>query len=254
MYIDTHCHLSKADYADVSAVIEDARQNKVEKLIVSGCDALSIEESLQFGAQYSNVFLTLGYHPEVASLVKEDQLSDLEYLVRQNKKVVGIGEIGLDYHYGKANRSEQIRLFREQLELAVSLQLPVVIHSRDAVEDTIAILSEYPVRGVIHCFSGSLETAKLYIQMGFKLGIGGVVTFTNAHLKEVVKAIALSDLVLETDSPYLSPAPVRGQKNEPKNIPHIAEMISRLKRISIEEVERVTTQTALSLFDLERKV
>ena len=165
---------------------------------------------------------------------------------------MGIGEIGLDYHYGKEDIEEQKILFRKQMEIAKKNKLPVVIHSRDATQDTIDILSEYPdVRCDIHCFSGSLETAKIYISMGYKLGIGGVVTFKNSNLYKVVETIGLENIILETDAPYLTPEPFRGKKNSSKYLPYIAKKISEIVNLSEEKVAEITSKNACALFDLK---
>ena len=157
----------------------------------------------------------------------------------------------MDYHYGKENRDAQIVLFEKQLKIAEDLNLPVVIHSRDATEDTIECLKKYKVHGVMHCFSGSVETAMIYKKMGFYLGIGGVVTFKNSNLYKVVEAVGLDSLVLETDSPYLAPEPVRGTKNSSKNIPYIAKRISEILDISVDEVSKKTLENTFNLFDLK---
>ena len=159
----------------------------------------------------------------------------------------------MDYHYGKDNVKEQKALFKKQIELAKRCSLPIIIHTRDATDDTIKILKETRTKGVIHCFSGSKETANIYIKMGFKLGIGGVLTFTNSHLKDVIKEINIENLVLETDSPYLAPEPVRGSKNEPSNIVYIARKLAAIKQISEEEVAKITTKNAIEMFDLSDK-
>lgn len=253
MYIDTHLHLSKNDYENLDEVVLSAQKNKVETLIVSGCDSVSIQECLAYYDRYLKVYYTFGYHPsEVEKVIRKD-LDNLKKSIQTYSKVVGIGEIGLDYHYGKETREQQMILFEEQLKLAQELHLPVVIHSRDATEDTIHILKKYPVTGIIHCFSGSVETANIYIEMGYKLGIGGVVTFSNSKLKDVVKAVPLTALVLETDSPYLAPVPVRGTQNAPVNIPYIAKKIAEIKECSLEEVASITTKTAIEVFDLPRE-
>lgn len=249
MFIDTHCHISSADYDDIDAVIKENLANNVDKMIVSACTFDTLEEAINLSKEYDCIYLTLGYHPSEAKLVGDEQLLFLKECLN-NPKVVGIGEIGLDYHYGRDDRLEQITLFRKQLEIAVSLNLPVVIHSRDATFDTISILKEYPLKGVIHCFSGSLETAREYIKLGYKLGIGGVVTFTNSNLGDVVKEIGLSNIVLETDSPYLTPVPFRGKKNSSKYIPVIASKIADIFNISSLEVGKVTSNNASDMFDL----
>ena len=250
MFVDTHCHLSLEDYDDISSVIEKNRKAHISKMIISGCTRATIEESLSFADTYPDVFVTIGYHPSEANNTTDDDLALLEKQI-QHPKVVGIGEIGLDYHYGKEDMEQQKELFRKQLRLASTFHLPVVIHSRDAVEDTIQILKEFPdVVGDIHCFSGSLEVARIYLSMGYYLGIGGVVTFKNSHLKEVVKEVGISKILLETDAPYLAPEPFRGQKNSSCMIPIIADKLSDILEIPVKEVAFQTTLNAENLFDL----
>lgn len=251
MFIDTHCHLSFEYYNSIEDVILENRKNKIDKIIISGCSKEEIESSLQYIESYEDVYATIGYHPDQVEQVGLEDIQKLEGLIMEHKKIVGIGEIGLDYHYTKENKEKQIALFKSQLDLAEKLHLPVVIHTRDATEDTINILREYKLNGVIHCFSGSLETANIYSSLGYKLGIGGVVTFKNSKLGEVVKKVSLSDIVLETDSPYLSPEPFRGTTNSSKNIPLIATKISQIKGVNIEEVSKITLENTYNLFDLK---
>ena len=251
MYIDTHCHLSMEDYLDIDKVIEENKDALVEKIVVSGCSRESIEEVMDLKDKYDMVYVTIGYHPEYADTVTESDLDYLKSLLGE-KKVVGIGEIGLDYHYTKENKDKQIWLFEEQLKIADAFNLPVVIHSRDATMDTINTLKKYKVKGIIHCFSGSLETANIYISMGFLLGIGGVVTFKNSKLKDVVKEVPLESIVLETDSPYLAPVPFRGKINSSKYLEFIANFIADIKNISLEELAEITSKNASSLFDFNR--
>jgi len=251
MYIDTHCHLSVEDYDDIDFVIKENRDAGIDKIIISGCTKESITESLEIASRYEDVYVTIGYHPSEASITTIDDIVLLEEQIK-NSKVVGIGEIGLDYHYGKENIEEQHRLFRRQLAMADRHHLPVVIHSRDATEDTISILKEFPnVKGDIHCFSGSLETARIYIAMGYFLGIGGVVTFKNSKLGDVIKSIGLHSVLLETDSPYLTPEPNRGKKNSSKYIPNIAEKLADILNISVEDVSKITLQNTFTLFDFK---
>ena len=251
MYIDTHCHLSREDYDDIDKVIEENKNANVDKIVVSGCSRESIEEVMDLKDNYDMVYVTIGYHPEYADTVTESDLDYLKSLLGE-KKVVGIGEIGLDYHYTKENKDKQIWLFEEQLKIADAFNLPVVIHSRDATMDTINILKKYKVKGIIHCFSGSLETAKIYISMGLLLGIGGVVTFKNSKLKDVVKEVPSESIVLETDSPYLAPVPFRGKINSSKYLEFIANFIVEIKNISVEELAEITSRNASSLFDFNR--
>lgn len=251
MYIDTHCHLSKEDYDDIEKIIEDNRNNNVIKIIISGCTRDSINESIELANKYEDVYITLGYHPSEVLTTTDADLDKLKVQLK-NSKVVGVGEIGLDYHYGKEDISLQKELFRKQLKIADELSLPVVIHSRDATFDTINILKEFPnLKGDIHCFSGSIETAKIYINMGYKLGIGGVVTFKNSNLPKVVLEIGLNNIVLETDSPYLSPEPFRGRQNSSKYLPIIANKIADIFDLPIELVSNRILENTYELFDLK---
>lgn len=250
MFIDTHCHLSSSDYDDIDLVINENRKAGMEKIIVSACDKKDFEEAFLLSEKYKDVFLTIGYHPEYVDDIVPADIVELDVLLKK-EKVVGVGEIGLDYHYTKDNREAQIALFEQQLALAEKNNLPVVIHSRDATEDTINTLKKYKVKGVIHCFSGSLEVAEIYIRMGFKLGFGGVVTFSNSNLYKVVEKIGLPNIVLETDSPYLAPVPYRGKQNSSKYVPVIAQKIADILGLSLEEVASVTTSNACELFDLK---
>lgn len=250
MFTDTHCHLSIEDYEDIDAVIERAKGNRVERLIICGCDKKSITESIEIANRYDNVFLEIGFHPSEANITTEDDIKWLEELVSSNKKVVAIGEIGLDYHWEKDNKDKQKELFIKMIDLSKKYSLPVVIHSRDAFQDTYDILKEQKVTGDIHCFSGNLENAKMYIDLGFVLGIGGVLTFKNTNLKETIKNIELDKIILETDSPYLSPEPFRGKQNEPKNVYYVAEEIARIKGLKMEEISAKTEANIKRVFGI----
>jgi len=251
MLIDTHCHLSIEDYDDIDLVIKENREAGINKIIVSGCTRDTIVEALELVSKYDDVYATIGYHPSEVSITTDEDLKLLEEQLK-HEKVVGVGEIGLDYHYGKEDMEDQKILFRKQMAIAKKYDLPVVIHSRDATQDTISVLSEYPeVIGDIHCFSGSVESAKIYISMGYKIGIGGVVTFKNSNLYKVVEIIGIKNILLETDAPYLTPEPFRGRKNSSKYVPYIAEKVSEILNISEEEVAKVTSENACSLFDLK---
>lgn len=250
MFIDTHCHLSNDDYENIKEVIEEAQENHVEKLIVCGYDKKSIKEVISISKEYKNVYLELGYHPSEANCITEEDIAELKSIVKNTEKIVAIGEIGLDYHWNKDNKENQKKLFKVMLKIAEDNNLPVVIHSRDAFQDTYDILKSSNVKGDIHCFSGNIENAKMYLDLGYYLGIGGVLTFKNTNLKDVVKIIPLERILLETDSPYLSPEPFRGKQNAPKNIPIIASEISKLKNIPISKVSNITTKNAQKLFKL----
>lgn len=251
MFIDTHCHLSNKYYDDIEFIINENKQNNIEKMIISGCEKEDIDETLELINKYDFIYATIGYHPDQVEFIREEDINNLEVVIKSNKKIIGIGEIGLDYHYNKKLKNEQQLLFEKQLDLAEKLNMPVVIHSRDATEDTINILKKYKLSGIIHCFSGSFETAEKYIAMGYKLGIGGVVTFKNSKLPEVISKISLENIVLETDSPFLTPEPYRGTENSSKYIPLIAKKIAEIKKVSLEEISNNTNQNCNDLFDLK---
>jgi len=252
MYIDSHVHLSKKDYNDIDEVINRAKQKKVAYLIVSCCSMNEIKEGLNLLNKYENIFLTIGLHPSEADIYNEQDICEIKSIIEKEPRIVAIGEIGLDYYYGKDNKKKQKELFIKQLNIAKEINLPVVIHTREATNETIEILKNYNLKGVIHCFSGSLETANIYIKMGYKLGIGGVLTFKNSNLKEVIKKLDLTNILLETDSPYLAPEPVRGSKNEPANIPYIAKNMSIIKEVDEKELGQITFQNTIDVFDLNR--
>ena len=246
--VDTHCHLSLTD--DIDSILMDASDNNVLKLIISGCDKKSIRDGLEIIYRYPNVYMTVGFHPDEADNLTDKDIEDLDKLIKTNKKIVGIGEIGLDYYHNDMNKERQKEVFIKQLELAEKHDLPVVIHSRESIQDIYDILKEHKCRGVIHCFSGSLEMAKLFIDLGFYLGIGGVLTFKNSKLKEVVSELSLDNIVLETDSPYLAPEPYRGHTNYPKNIKIIAQALRKIKEVSLDEVTTKTTDNVNKIYNL----
>lgn len=250
MYIDSHCHLSKEYYESLDEIVNKAKEKDVNTLIISGCDKNGIIEGLDIINKYENIYMTIGFHPSEANITTDEDLIWLENLIKENDKIIAVGEIGLDYYWVKDNKEEQRDLFRKQLSIATRLNLPVVIHSRDATQETYDILKEYDLIGIIHCYSGSLEMAKEYIKLGYKIGIGGVVTFKNTNLVEVVKEIDLKDITLETDSPYLAPTPYRGKQNSPEYIPLIAEKIAEIKGKTKEEVGEITTNNIKELFNI----
>lgn len=247
MLIDTHCHLSENDYENLDEVIKD--MNGI--MVTSGCDNQTNKEVLQIISKYDNVFGTIGIHPQEIEEVREESF-DLIIKNIHNSKIVAIGEIGLDYYWVKNNKEEQQILFEKQLSIAEKYNKPVVIHTRESIQDTYDLLKNYKVTGVIHCFNSSVEMAKKFIKLGFKIGVGGVITFKNSKkLQEVVKEISLNDIVLETDSPYLTPEPFRGKKNKPSNVYYTALKIAEIKNISVEEVIQTTFNNATKLFDLK---
>lgn len=255
MFIDTHTHIGNNFGISPDLFVENAKEVGVHSLIASFCEKEDLLLSTEFVDKYRNLYACVGYHPEISNKIVDKDYEILEETIQKNPKIVAIGEIGLDYYWSKDNKEKQREVFRKQLELAEKLHLPVVIHSRDAINETYEILKEFKeVKGVIHCFSGSLEMAKKFIDLGYYLGIGGVLTFKNSKLGSVVEQLPLTSLLLETDSPYLAPEPVRGTTNESKNIPYIAKKIADLKGVPMEEVARVTSMNAMQLFDLSNRL
>lgn len=254
MFIDTHMHIGDDFGVEPDLYVKNASDAQVEVLIASFCEKDDIMLSTKFVEKYKNLYACIGYHPEVSNKIVEKDYEILEEMVKNNPKIVAIGEIGLDYHWDKDNKDKQREVFCKQLEIAEKLKVPVVIHSRDSINETYEILKKYKVSGVIHCFSGSLEMAKKFISLGFLLGIGGVVTFKNSKLFEVIEKLELTNIVLETDSPYLTPEPNRGKTNESSNIPYIAQKIAEIKNISLEKVAKITTENAIRVFDLDVEV
>lgn len=250
MFIDTHMHIGDDFGVQPDLYVKNASDAQVEVLIASFCEKDDIMLSTKFVEKYKNLYACIGYHPEVSNKIVEKDYETLEEMVKNNPKIVAIGEIGLDYYWNKDNKDKQREVFCKQLEIAEKLKLPVVIHSRDSINETYEILKKYKVSGVIHCFSGSLEMAKKFISLGFLLGIGGVVTFKNSKLFEVIEKLELTNIVLETDSPYLTPEPNRGKTNESSNIPYIAQKIAEVKHIPLEDVAKITTENAIRTFDL----
>ena len=247
MLIDTHCHLSYEDYDN----FEEILNNKDCIMIASGCNDKTNKEVLDLVNKYDNVYGTLGIHPEEVDNVTSDSFKFIEENL-SNPKIVAIGEIGLDYYWVSGNKEKQKELFINQLEIATKYNKPIVVHSREAIQDTYDILKNYNLKGSIHCFSSSLEMAKEFIKLGYKIGVGGTLTFKNSKkLQEIVKEIDLKDILLETDSPYLSPEPFRGKKNKPSNVYFVAQKISELKDIDFDIVLNRLNQNAIDEFDLK---
>lgn len=250
MFIDTHCHLDYEEYESLDKIINNMQDNI---MIASGADPKNNKHVIDLATRNKNIFATIGIHPEFADSYMDEDLKFIENNLN-NSKVVGIGEIGLDYHYGKENKEKQKKLFVEQIKLAKKYNLPITIHSRDAAEDTYKIIEqEYDgnLKITMHCYSYSLEYAKRLEKFNVKFGIGGVVTFKNAKkLVEVVSYLSLNKILLETDSPYLTPEPYRGTLNEPKNSYLVAKKISEIKNESVETVIKTTTNNAVYQFDL----
>ena len=247
MLTDTHCHIYKEYYDDIDNIIKISEDNNVKRLINNGCNQQSNEEVLELLDKYPNMYGALGIHPEDVETYTEDNIKYIEDNLN-NPKIIAIGEIGLDYHYRKDNKEEQKRLFETQLQLAEKYHLPVIVHSREATEDTINILKKYNVVGTIHSFSGSLETAKIYIKMGYLIGINGVVTFKNCNLKDILSEIGLDNIVLETDSPYLTPVPDRGKQNNPGYVSVITEFVADIFKTDTETIAEKTNNNIKRMY------
>ena len=250
MFTDTHCHLYNEYYEEgIDSIYEKMEQSKINRVINNGCDAKSNKEVIELLGKYNWMYGAIGIHPESADTYTKEDLKYVEEHIN-DPKVVAIGEIGLDYYWTKDNKKKQKELFEYQLALAERVNKPVIIHSREATQDTIDILNKYKVTGVIHSFSGSYETACIYIKMGFLLGINGVITFKNCNLKDVVAKLDLGNIVLETDSPYLTPVPYRGKRNDPSHVWEIAEYIAELKGINLEQLSKETNSNIARCFDI----
>lgn len=255
MLIDTHVHLNADQYwdNDLQEVIDRALAAKVERMVVIGFDEVTIKRAMQLIEDYDFIYAVIGWHPVDAIDCTDEHLQWIEELAA-HPKVVGIGETGLDYYWDKSPKDVQQYWFRKQIQLAKKLQLPIIIHNRDATGDVVRILKEEDAKevgGIMHCYGGSVETARDCINMNFMISLGGPVTFKNARQpKEVATEIPLEHLLIETDAPYLTPHPYRGKRNEPAYVALVAEEIARLKNISVEEVAAATTANALKFFKI----
>lgn len=250
MIIDTHAHLDMLD--DPKRAIEEAFEAGVKKIIIPGVEPDTFEKVLELAHAYDNVYAQLGVHPSEAQKFNDDVAKKIMEFAK-DEKVKAIGEIGLDYYWDKTFTDVQKKVFKTQIEIADILNLPVVIHDRDAHKDTFDILEQMGAKRVLmHCFSGSLEFAQNCIKKGWFIALGGVVTFKNARkVRDVAREIPLENIMLETDTPYLTPHPYRGEENAPKYIILTAKEIANIKDTALSEVETITTQNAIKFFNLE---
>ncbi len=253
MLIDTHVHLNNdALYEDAEHYIKKANDQGVERLIVIGYDPVMNQRAIDLAEKYANVYASVGMHP---TYVKNHKESDIKAFTEQlsHPKVRAIGECGLDYHWDKDNADEQIAIFKKQIELSKKLDMPLSIHMRDATEDTYETLRPYaPLKGVMHCYSGSAQMAEKFMELGLYVSLGGPVTFKNAKKpKEVAKIVPLDKLLVETDAPFLAPHPYRGKQNDSSYLPLIAQAIADLKETDFETIALKTTNNAKTLFNLE---
>ncbi len=254
--MDSHCHLDMDSYAeDLDTVLESAAKNGVTTIITIGIDITSSNKAVEIARAYDMVHATVGIHPHYSEKADDIVYQQFTKLIQtESSHIVGYGEIGLDYVKNYAPKHTQQKVFRDQLEIAKQFNLPVIIHDREAHDDTLAILREaapFPSGGIMHCFSGDTEYAGKVFDLGFHISIPGIVTFKNAHdLKEVAANAPLERLLLETDGPFLAPVPYRGKRNQPLFLLYTAAEVAALRNISLEELARITTENGKKLFSL----
>lgn len=258
MLIDSHAHLDDKRFeGDRERIINSLEDNGIDLVINVGAGMETSKASVDLANKYENIYAVVGVHPHSAKELEGGDLSELKELAQQDK-VVAIGEIGLDFYYDNSPRDVQRKWFKAQIELAKELNKPVVIHTRDAAQETFDILKEAAEDGklkcLLHCYSGSAEMAEEYIKLGFYISLGGPVTFKNARVpKEVAKVVPLDRLLIETDSPYLTPEPYRGKRNEPMYVKYVAEKIAQEKGITLEEVAKATSENAYGFFGINQR-
>ena len=255
MLIDSHAHLDEPYLRDnLSSVLERARLEDVKKVVTIGVTPTSSRECMEIASRYPEVYATVGYHPHWAKGAGPNRLTEIETLAR-DPAVAALGEIGLDFHHFHSPRKPQLELFRNMLEIASTLGLPVIIHDRKAHEEVYDILFEFRAcltGGIMHCFSGNWDLARKYLDWGFFLSIPGPVTYSSSHdLREVAQKAPLDQILLETDAPYLTPAPHRGKKNEPAFVRYTAMEIARIRNTSLEKIAQVTTENVFNAFRIQ---
>ena len=251
MLFDTHAHMDdRAFDADRAQLLEDLPTQQIALLMNPGCSLESSRNAVKLANTHDYIYAAVGSHPDVADEVNEEVLEEYRTLCKLNSKVTAIGEIGLDYHYEDIPRDLQKKAFRAQMALAAELDLPVIVHERDAHEDGMAIVKEFPtVTGVFHCYSGSAEMARQLVDLGWYIGFTGVLTFKNARKAvEVAASIPLERIVLETDCPYMAPEPFRGKRNDPGKLYRMAEKLAEIRGLSVEEIHRITTENGKRLY------
>jgi len=251
MLFDTHAHMDdRAFDEDRQALLAALPEKGIGLLMNPGCSLESSRNACALAGQYDYIYAAVGSHPDVADEVNEDVLEEYRKLCKLNPKVKAIGEIGLDYHYEDIPRQLQIKAFRTQMALAAELDLPVIVHERDAHGDGMDIVRQFPtVRGVFHCYSGSAEMARQLVELGWYIGFTGVLTFKNARKAvETAAAIPLERIVLETDCPYMAPVPFRGKRNDPGYLYRMAQQLAEIRSLSLEEIHRITFENGKRLY------
>ena len=252
MYFDTHAHLDDAAFdEDRDEMLERIREAGVDRVLNPGCDENSTRMAMELAEKHDFVFFAAGFHPEELSTLTEESYAVVCELAR-HPKCLAVGEIGLDYYWDASHKEEQKALFDRQLLLALELEKPVIIHDREAHGDCLAAVRRHPeLRGVFHCYSGSAEMAEELLRLGWYLGFDGPVTYKNARKAlEVLQICPVDRILVETDSPYLSPVPMRGRRNDPGNLPWICAKISEVKGLTAEEIARITAENGCRLFGL----
>ena len=254
MLFDTHAHMDDHAFdADRAELLAALPGQGLALVMNPGCSLESSRNACALARQYDYIYAAVGSHPDVVDEVNDAVLEEYRKLCRENSKVKAIGEIGLDYHYEDIPREIQKDAFRAQMALAAELNLPVIVHERDAHEDGMKIVEEFPgVTGVFHCYSGSLEMAKWLVSRGWYIGFTGVLTFKNARKAvEVAANIPLDHLVLETDCPYMAPEPFRGKRNDPGKLYRMAERLAEIRGVSVEEIHRITVENGKRLYRMD---
>ena len=254
MLFDTHAHMDDHAFdADREELLTNLPGQGIALLMNPGCSLESSRNASRLSQTYDYIYAAVGSHPDVADEVNEEVLAEYRKLCKQNPKIKAIGEIGLDYHYEDIPRDIQKKAFRAQMALAAELNLPVIVHERDAHEDGMAIVREFPtVKGVFHCYSGSAEMARQLVDLGWYIGFTGVLTFKNARKAlEVAASIPLDRLVLETDCPYMAPEPFRGKRNDPGKLYRMAEKLAEIRGMTAEEIHAITVENGKRLYRME---
>ena len=254
MLFDTHAHMDDGAFdTDRETLLQSLPASGIQFLMNPGCSLASSRAADALSKQYNYIYAAVGSHPDAADEVDDAVLEQYRILCRENSRIKAIGEIGLDYHYEDIPRDLQQKAFRAQMALAAELDLPAIVHERDAHGDGMAIVSEFPtVKGVFHCYSGSLEMANWLIARGWYIGFTGVLTFKNARKAiEVAANIPLERLVLETDCPYMAPEPFRGKRNDPGKLYRMAEKLAEIRGLSVEEIHRITTENGKRLYRID---
>lgn len=255
MIFNVHTHLNdNQEFDNAEELIQECLNNKVNKLVVIGYDVKSSFRAIELANKFESVYAAIGIHP--SDILKEgNTIEEIEKLINKSNKIVAIGEIGLDYHWeNNPSREDQIKYFKEQIKLANKYNLPIIIHSRDAMGDTVSVLKEmkeYYKKGIMHCYAGSIETSKELEKLGFYFSFAGPLTYKNANeLRKVAAYISLDKILIETDDPYLTPTPHRGKTNHPSYVIYVAEELAKVKNITYDEICNITYNNALKVFDL----